>query len=366
MISIDLPQIHIVLDQNSDSALFFVHIPASTFPRELIEIHGFSTAPRGTIYRHSGRVFSGEPGNPIVLVIRAGPGTIIELTASERTSVSDVPIRMAVGHDFNLAPTAARRRLPVIPTITMPGFNNRHAYNNRMSVVDNDLLALFADRNLPLWIRNVFDAQLEYWKIHHAETYYQFTPWAVVGEEFRRCVRAAPYWALARWKRDLFPSQIAHCMQRSPAGAVAFATERIGIATRKSLLSRFPGEALAHAADKLTDAEILTCGGRDPHAAIQQRRKLAPAIRARVLSNAIPMVRLPPECIPPGLESDILDAIASFPSVWLDRYGSFVTVMEKIASHLSIHPDGAALRELQQRMDPSGREAFFHLIADRI
>lgn len=366
MTSIDLPQIHFIPDQSTHSALFFVHIPASTFPRELIEIHGFSPAPRGTIYRHSGRVFSGEPGTPIVLVIRAGPETIIELTASERTSVSDVPIRMAVDHDFNLAPTTARSSPPLIPSITMPGLNNRHAYNTQMNVVYNDLLAIFADRNLPTWLRDVLDAQLEYWKKHHAETYYQFTPWAVVGEEFRRCVRAAPYWALARWKRDLFPSQLAQCMQRSPAGAVAFATERIGVATRKCLLNRFPGEALTHAADKLTDAEILTCGGRDPYTAIQQRQKLAPAIRARVLSNAIPMVLLRPECIPLGLESDILDSIASFPLVWLNRFGSFVTVMEKIASHLSIHPDGAALRELQQRMDPSGREAFFHLIADRI
>jgi hypothetical protein len=366
MTHIDLPQIHFIPDQNNHSALFFVHIPASTFPQELIEIQGFSTGPGGTVYRHSGRVFSGEAGSQIVLVIRAGPGTIIELTASERTSVSDVTIRMAVNNDFNLAPTAARSSPPVIPSITMPGLNNRHAYNSRMSVLDNDLLAIFADRNLPTWLRDVLDTQLEYWKKHHAETYYQFTPWAVVGEEFRRCVRAAPFWALARWKRDLFPSQITHCMQRSPAGAVAFATERIGVATRKSLLSRYPGEALTHAADKLTDDEILTCAERDPHAVIQHRRKLAPDIRARVLSNAIPMVRMPPECIPSGLETDILDSIASFPLVWLDRYGSFVTAMEKIASHLSIHPDGVALRELQQTMDPSGREAFFHLIADRI
>lgn len=366
MSSIDLPQIHILPDQNSGSALFFVHVPASTFPRELIEIHGFSTASRGNIYRHSGRLLGGEPETPVVLVIRAGPGTIIELTASERTSVSDVPIRMAVDNDFNLSPTTARSSPTVIPSITMQGLNNRHAFNTRMSVLDNDLLAIFADRNLPTWLRDVLDAQLEYWKKHHAETYYQFTPWAVVGEEFRRCVRAAPYWALARWKRELFPSQIAHCMQRSPAGAVAFATERIGVASRKSLLSRFPGQALTHAADKLTNNEILMCAERDPYAVMHQRRNFCPAIRARVLSNAIPMVRTPPECIPRGLESDILDSIASFPLVWLDRYGSFVTAMEKIASHLSIHPDGAALRKLLQRMDPSGREAFFHLVADRI
>jgi hypothetical protein len=366
MTSINLPQIHVIPDQNSHSALFFFGIPASPFPRELIEIHGFSPAPGGTVYRHSGRLFSGERGTPIVLVIRAGPGTIIELTTSERTCVSDVPIRMAIDHDFNVASTAARSSPPITPSITMPGLNNRYAGNTRMSVVDNDLLAIFANRNLPLWLRDVFDTQLEYWKKHHAETYYQFTPWPVVGEEFRRCVRAAPYWALARWKRDLFPSQIAHCMRRSPAGAVAFAAERIPVATRTSLLSRFADEALAHATDRLTDDEILTCAERDPYAVIQQRRKLTPAIRARVLSKAIPMVRMPPECVPPSLESDVLDSIASFPLVWLDRFGSFVTAMEKIASHLSIQPDGAALRELQQRMDPSGREAFFHLIADWI
>lgn len=366
MTHITLPNIYIIPDKNSNSALFFFHFPASSFPRELFEINGFSPASRGTDYRHSGRVLGGEPGSAMVLVIRAGPGTLIEMTASERNSGADIPLRMVVGHNLNAEPTITGRSSSLFHSITIPSWSNPHNTLNRMCVVDNDLFTIFADTNLPVGLREVLDAQLIYWKKHHAEIYYQFTPWPVVGEEFRRCVRAAPYWALARWKRDLFPSQIVYCMRRSPEGAVAFATERIPVAIRKNLLSRFPAEAFAHATGKLTDDEIFTCAERDPYAVIQHRRNLHPNIRARVLSNAIPMVRMSPECIPIGLESDILDSIASFPMVWLDRYGSFVTAMEKIASHLSIHPDGAALRNLHGRMAPSGREAFFRLIADRV
>jgi hypothetical protein len=235
-----------------------------------------------------------------------------------------------------------------------------------MTLADDNLVAIFADMTLPTWLREVLDSQLVYWNKHHAEAYYQFTPWPVRGEEFARCVRAAPYWALARWQGQLFPSQISYCMQRSPAGAVAFAIERIPQVRRKDLVLRFAGEALAHSADKLTDDEILTCAQQDPYSVLLQRQKFLPAIRARILAQVVPMVRLSHASVPRGLETDILESIAEFPLVWLDQYGTFVIAMDKIAKHLSINPDGGTLRKLYHRMDLAGRDAYFHFMACRL
>jgi hypothetical protein len=366
MTQIISPQIHVIPDPDSLSALFFFGFPASQFPRELFEIHGFSHAAGGTLYRHSGRVIGGDSDSPRVLVIRAGPGTLLEMTTSERNPDFSFPLRLEVGHDFKTEPASARRRPPLCLSIAMSIPSTRDDNSTPMTLADNDLLTTFAAKNMPLWLRAVLDAQLVYWKKHHAETYYQFTPWPVVGEEFARCVRAAPYWALARWKHDLFASQIVYCMRRSPAGAVAFAIERIPFANRKSLILRFASEALAHAPDKLTDGEILTCVERDPYAVLRYRCKFLPAIRAKMLSRVIPLVRMSPESIPRGLEADILESMALFPLVWLDHYKTFVTAMEAITNHLSIDPDGAALLDLHHRMDPAGRDAFFNFMAHRI
>ena len=66
------------------------------------------------------------------------------------------------------------------------------------------------------------------------------------------------------------------------------------------------------------------------------------------------------------LESDILESIAKFPSLWLDQYGTFVIAMDQIAKHLSIIPDGRTLEKLYHRMDPAGKDAYFHFMADRL
>jgi hypothetical protein len=288
------------------------------------------------------------------------------MTPSERTPDFACPIRLQVDTDLKIAPAITQRRPQTVPSIAM-NLRNFHNYNSTpMTLADDDLAATFADTTLPPWLRERLDSQLVFWNRHHAETYYQFTPWPVIGEEFTRCVRAAPYWALARWQGQLFSPQIAYCMQRSPAGAVAYAIKRIPLARRKNLILRFAGEALAHAADKLTDDEILACAQEDPYSVLRERRKFIPEFRAKMLAQVIPMVRLSPVSVPGGLESDILESIAKFPSLWLDQYDTFVIAMDQIAKHLSIIPDGRTLEKLYHRMDPAGKDAYFHFMADRL
>lgn len=301
-----------------------------------------------------------------MLIVRAGPGTLIEISTCEKTLNFAFPLRLQVGNDFTIEPAMTRSSISVHRSVAMTLQSTRDHNPTQMTLADDDLLAIFADMTLPTWLREILDSQLLHWNKHHAETYYQFTPWPVIGEEFARCVRAAPYWALARWQRELFPSQISYCMRKSPAGAVAFALQRIPAVMRKSLIFRFAGEALTHAADQLTEDEILTCADRNPYAVLRHRRKFIPAVRAKILAQVVPMVRMSPEGTPRGLETDILESIAEFPLAWLKHYESFAIVMDKLAKHLSINPDGAALLKLYEKMDPTGQDAFLNFIATRI
>lgn len=152
-------------------------------------------------------------------------------------------------------------------------------------------------------------------------------------------------------------------MQRSPAGAVAFCIERIPPSRRKALIFQYAAEALTHAAEKLTEEEMLRSATREPRLALRMREKYHPALRARMLIVVIPMVRFTLEYLPPDLEPDILKSIAMFPSVWLAHYGSFTTVMDVLANHLSIRPTEAMILSLLQRMDPSEVAAFCEYMA---
>ena len=234
------PQIHVIPDPDSVSAVFFFGFPASQFTRELIEIHGCSPAPGGYHYRHSGRVLGGESGTPFVLVIRAGPGTLIEMTPSKCDLNYACPIRLQVRNDWKLEQPFTQQTPQISPSIAMSLQNCRDHNTTPMTLADDDLVAIFADMTLPTWLREVLDSQLVYWDKHHAETYYQFTPWPVRGQEFERCVKAAPYWALARWKTELYPHQRNYCMRRSPAAAVAFCLEHIPPGQRPQLLASNP------------------------------------------------------------------------------------------------------------------------------
>jgi hypothetical protein len=231
---------------------------------------------------------------------------------------------------------------------------------------DDELLPFFADLNLPSWLKTILDAQLYYWDKHHAETYYRYTPWPVWGEEFARCIKAAPYWALARWKRKLFPHQIDYCKMRSGAGTVAFCLDRITPRFRNSSLGLYAEDALAHAFGQMTEDEILFCSEKEPFAALRWRRNFPPDLRAKVLAHVVPMDEWDGTELPAGLEEDILESIASFPAVWLRRYGCLCNAMERIAKHLSIQPDGPTALALYERMDPTGRESFRRYLSSRI
>ncbi len=361
-----VPDFHVIRDSDSNTAVFFFGLPSYRLPRELMQIHGSSPLPRGTHCRHAGRIFGGEPGNPIALVVRAARGTMIRISDPTKTSDNVRPLFLIVGKDFEIDPVATTDQPPVVSSITTGlGFDQTNV-SSPLDMIDADLRAIFADKALPLWLRSTLDDQLDFWNKHHAETYYRYIPWAVRGDEFARLIKAAPYWALARWKQDLFPSQVTYCIQRSPAGAVAFCLERLRPSMRSDLIPRFAGEALRHAKGLLSDEEVLTCAEREPYVALSARAGYSPALRAKIIVRVVPIIRIPYDLLPAGLEADILESIAAFPALWIDHFGSITKGMDILATRLGIRPDGPTVLGLLERFAPEGHESFFEFVASQI
>jgi hypothetical protein len=350
----DAIQHHVICDPERLTYLLFINYHSTEPSREWASRFGFTAVPARPHSNSKGRVVGGEPGTPMAIVVRAAPGTLIELPESQKPYFPSVRLGLRVTPDFGLIPEDSLVR------------SNADSQTSQMMYYDDELLPVFADRNLPSWLRTILDAQLNYWNKHHAETYYRFTPWPVRGEEFVRCIKAAPYWALARWKHELFPHQIDYCANRSGAAAVAFCLERIPGFRRNSFLAEHAEDALIHARHRMSEHQIILCAEKAPDTALRLRNNLPPALRARVFAH---LVRLRPwdySDLPSELKEEILESIASFPQAWLDCYGNFDSAMEMIAKRLSIQPDGPISLSLYERMDPAGKEAFLQYIVSRI
>lgn len=353
-LNLDAIESHAIRDPESPTALFFIRSDPTGPSREWASRYGYTPVPAVPHSSSKGRVVGGEPGTPLLVVVRATPGALIEMPQTEKVCFPPVRLFLRVTPGSELIPETCLDR----PNLVME--------TTALRFYDDDLLSVFADPNLPPWLRTILDAQLKYWNKHHAETYYRFTPWSVWGEEFVRCIKAAPYWALARWKPKLFPNQIDYCMRRSGAGAVAFCLNRVPRYSRNSILGMYAEDALAYVSHRMTEHEILFCAEKEPFAALRWRRNFSPALRAKVLAQVVPLDEWDPTDLPSGLEEDIMESIASFPQVWLNRYGSFISAMERISKHLAIQPDGPTALALYERIDAVGKEEFLEYIASRI
>jgi len=275
-----------------------------------------------------------------------------------------------IDSDFKISPLDSRTR-PLTPNVMRSLLLSSPVVDTAPPTVSDEDLSLLLSVSRPPWLQKIFDAQLRHWDIHNVGLFYQFSPRQVTREDIWRCVMTAPYWALARWIDRLTPSQLAICMQKSPRGAVAFAIERIPRWSRTRQLEKYPAAALLNAADKLTNEEFAFCATRDPQAvfALNCRMRLQSDRRAALWSVLYQKlffgIGYEP---PPGLQRDILDSIATFPSVWLAAHqgGGFAAILSGLARRLGIRPDAAALFAMHHRMDPSGRQAFFEHIASLI
>lgn len=317
-----------------------------------------------------GRVFGAGLGIPCALLINATPGNLIQIVEwnPNRGHMSERIYR--IGPDFEVIPVQSKGREISRGEIEVILDSSPADVAGDLELKDRDVRPLFSSSQPP-WLQRIVDAQLNHWRTHNVGKFSGFTPWPVNEDDIRRCVKAAPYWALARWKDRLQPFQLNICIRNSPRGAISFAIERVPPCQRMRSLDKFPSDALMHAADKLTDAEVLRAADKEPASATSCacRRKLPPKLRATVLAGSYRKFRRGRIREPIlELQEDFLNSIVEFPKEWLagHQVGGFAAIMEGLALHLCIQPEGLILSEMHKRLALPYQHAFGEYIGSLI
>lgn len=360
---------HSIISSCDGMALAAFESPSCPDTQSFPQITSYHRTYREPVAFADGAVVGLGVGPTCALIAKVAPHSLARIVHPTASGTENWRY-FRIGKDYEISPMNSRNR-PIPQDVIKSHLLSSPATDIAPPVISDDDLSLLFSVSRPTWLQEILDAQLRHWEIHNVVLYYQFTPRRVTHADIWRCVMAAPYWALARWLDRLTPSQLAICMQKSPRGAVAFAIESIPRWSRTKQLEKYPATALLNAADKLTDKEVKICAAREPQAlfAMNCRRRLPSERRAILWSvlyrNIIFGFNYEP---PAGLQRDILDSIADYPTVWLAAHhgGGFTAILSGLARHLEVRPDAAALIAMYHRMDPSGRPAFFHHIASLI
>ena len=356
-----IPPNHKIFRTGDDTAMIAFESGPFPDPQMVPRIHLYSRSQYHRPYLDDGQVFGHGTGNSHVLFIKATPLSIIQVIEWHPGKRHMAETRYQVGPDFEITqvPTNARKTSSVGIQDLLHA--SPASSGGNLILLESDTKLLFSDVQPP-WLKNIIDAQLTHWRIHHVDLYFRHTYWQLNQEDIWHGVKAAPYWVLARWKNRLKPYQIDLCVRASPRGAVSFAPERLSRYQREQYLEKYPEDALTHASDKLTHAELMMCANREPDAALSLpcRRNLPPQLRATLLAGSYRKLRKVRMSGPVrDLQRELLDSIIEQPEEWLTAHrGGFAEVMEGLASHLSIRPEGMVLLDMGDRMQPPHQKAF--------
>lgn len=360
------PRHHHILDPESESAILIIetHAKGSVSPPT---INCLSRSSLGKITAYPGKILGS--GESKLLITRVKPGVMIE--SMELRSAGDFYLwrYFVIGTGFLLIPiTSSRRKLSgddlrALPWPLLDGFTPE----NRIDLQDEHLTAVFATSHLPSWIRQIADDQLQWWNKHHVENYFRYMPGRPIGPEFARCIKASPFWTLARWEKELFPDQRNFCMRKSPAAAVAFCLEHIPRVRRPHLLARNPEAALRYGFDRLGDKDIAICVTAAPSMAMAMARGFTCTSRARLLCAVVKHCTRGLPYRPTALQAAIFESIAEATDSWLANFdGSLIAAFEKMDCNLGISPSGEFLIELSKQLPPDKQARLREVVAARI
>jgi hypothetical protein len=360
------PQHHHIRDPKSNSSILIIE--SQTNGSQISpNINCLSRDRTGAITALPGKTIG--PGESKLLITRVMPGSIVETMELRHQGDSGFWRYFTIGTELEVMPIAsgirkfANDNIQSLPC-TLQGGPSPIA---GIEIQDNDLISLYANNSLPIWARSILDTQLEYWNIHHVENYYRFMPGQPIGPEFARCIKAAPFWALARWKKQLFPDQRNYCMRRSPAAAVAFCVENIPPGQRPQMLAQNPAAALCHGFDRLSEKELAICVTVAPSMAVTMVRGFTPASRARLLGAVVKHCKRGLLYRPADLLAAIFDSITEAPDSWLENFeGSFITAFETLDRNLKIRPSGETLLAISKKLPPDKQAPLLEVVADWI
>ncbi len=368
-----LPRNHKIFKIDDASAIIALESGPFPDPRTVPRIHIYVRSPFQRPYTSDGQVFGHNQARSFVLIIKVTPWSVIQVVEwlPEKGHVGEVVYQ--VGANFELLPVPVdgfhftqRQAQGLLHSSVVPEAED-------LRITESDTRLLFSN-DQPPWLQEIIHSQLTHWRIHNVGLYFQHTFWNLNQEDLWHCVKAAPYWALARWQNRLKPYQIDLCVRTSPRGAISFATERLSRYHRQLYLEEFPVDALTHAAEKLTEDELVSCANKEPSAALSYpcRRHLPTHLRATLMANLLATcyrerrsIRLTGPI--DELERDLIDSIVDYPDEWLSTHnGSFIEVMDALATQLAVRPDGQALLEMGNRLHESYQGGFSNFLGSLV
>jgi hypothetical protein len=349
-----------------DTAMIVLESGPVPDPQMLPRIHRYYISEHHGIAIDHGQVFGPGNGTGHALIVKTSPLCLIQVVEWRPDLGHMAGTIHQIGPEFGVVLLHSQERemsRAEIETILCSRQTNGTC---SLTLNDGDLRVFFASIQ-PRWLHEIIRAQLAHWRIHHVELFFKFTSEEPDQHDIRHCVKAAPFWALARWKGRLTPYQLKTCIRNSPRGAVCFATEQIPRYLRSQHLEKFAADALIHASAKLTAGELLRLATQEPVTALTPacRRQLPPRFRARLLARNHRRI-LTLETTEPiqDLKRDILASIAQFPAEWLLAHrGNFNNVFGALASGLKIKPQPSELTEMLDRMEPPYQQDFGRYIA---
>lgn len=358
---------HIIVPSSHGTSLLVIEALSPSDPQSTPHIRCRNRSEDGTLSSYTGRTLGHAHGRTCGLVIKIIPQSIVDITGF--VGQGREPVQY-----FQIDKTLQLIKLKceAIPPLLLqsdPIPKNSLAQQESLEISDDDLSLLFSI-TAPQWLELILLSQLEYWRVHHVENFCQFTPGPLNSEELWRCAKGAPFWALARWKKYLRPSQIDYCARRSARGAILYAIDRISGYARQKALDEFPAEALFNSPEKLTNRELLKCAAKQPQSVFEEicRNRIPPARRAQLWSSVCrpTSARLTFD-FSGSLRRDVLESIAAYPLVWLSsRPKGFAELFRRLDRHLSIRLEGDELNQLIENINPSGKVQLFDYIASEL
>ncbi len=225
----------------------------------------------------------------------------------------------------------------------------------------------FFSQKHPAWLQDIVDRQIEQWRESKPDRFFRFAPTALSERGLERCVKEAPFAALARFKGLLNDSQIRECVIRSPRGAVIYALEHVTDRFRKRYLIEHVSEALLHSHNKLSDAELAECAWIDMETGYHLRDRLPPHRRAIALAKSYPFNFLKTAAEMEEVHREISESMFSFPDQWeASERGGFPAVFEYLENRIGWRFDPLLFADLLKRDGSRKPAAFERFLAGMI
>lgn len=218
---------------------------------------------------------------------------------------------------------------------------------------ESDARRFFSQRH-PAWLQEIVDRQIAQWRESSPEFFFRFAPSALQERGLEKCVKQAPFAALARFKGLLDAIQMSRCVKRSPRGAVIHALEHVPEHLRANYLLDHCRSALYFSADNLSDPELKFCAKIDCDTGYLIRKLLPPQRQAIALASSyfIHFLREPDSM--EEAHREITESIAAFPEQWQDSEpGGLAEVFEKLAKRIGWRFDALLFAEILRKKDHS-------------